>query len=570
MARPKRCFLSSTLDDLRVERLAVRDAIERAGFRPLMMESFTTDTRPPPELLVELVDSSTAMLLVLGARLGSRDPTSKKYFVQIEYERALAAGLQVHVFLSTPDRLIPEGQRPPSQKEQKDLTRFRTKLQAQHTVRTWKTTVQLEHEVFVALSKRRPAKQRSFTKVEQRPDSAPPVNTVAAEPDTEPTLTTASPLSPIVNYLDMVRWYESNLFAFDEVREKLERHVRSILLSLISNESLSDYSVYSRTKKPASLQGNLERPKPRHIFNEISDVHDLIGLRVVVLHESEVGKVSAEILSKLPGSSLEIKAPADPLSFGYRSDHIISPYHKPIAAKSGFRYEIQIRTFLQHTWAQVEHQLGYKATVYDDTSRRLFAQVSALLEIADGKFSELKERQQTAGIRTSSNEGEHSPKRRIEDHQGVDTPVLLTQQAISDYFIGHRWDSSTLLDMLFSRDFAFAVDVYDNGSNSSKSWGEPLFLLGSTDIATIDALHDFLDHNATRLVQIVGSIANRIEFTEVSPLLLLWIAALAAHADAMTQSPVQETRALLEQYGLFPEDDRDAIADIIAIKPYLH
>jgi ppGpp synthetase/RelA/SpoT-type nucleotidyltranferase len=569
MARPKRCFLSSTLEDLRGERLAVRDAIDRAGFRPLMMESFTTDTRPPAELLVELVDSSVVMLLVLGARLGSRDPSSRKYFVQIEYERAREAGLQIHVFLSTSDRLIPEGQRPPSQREQKDLAKFRSKLQAEHTVRTWKTTAQLEHEVFVALSRRRPAKRRSPPKVEPTAPFTTPSKTIEGSPEVDTTGPTASPLSPIVDYLNMVRWYEDNLFAFDEVRQKLERHVRSILLSLISNESLSDYSVYSRTKKPSSLQGNLERPKPGRIFKEISDVHDLVGLRVVVLHESEVGKVCAELLGKLPGSSLESKGRADPLSFGYRSDHILSPYPESIAKKSGFRYEIQIRTFLQHTWAQVEHQLGYKATVYDDTSRRLFAQVSALLEIADGKFSELKQRQQPAGKPPSIEKVEPSRQRRSADRTEIDGPVLLTQQAISDYFAGHRWDSAILLEMLLSRDFAFAVDTYDNGHNSSKSWGEPLFLLGASDIATIDALHDFLNNNAARLAQVIGSIGIRIEFTEVSPLLLLWVSALAAHADGMKRSPVEETRALLDQYGLFPEDDRDAIADLIAIKPYL-
>ena len=466
---------------------------------------------------------------------------------------------------------LPEGQRPPSQREQKDLARFRTKLQAEHTVRTWRTTTQLEHEVFVALSKR-PRRQvipKLSTKFELNSTSEKPTDITAAQSDSYATDSTASPLSPITNYLDMVRWYESNLFSFDEVREKLERHVRSILLSLLKDGRLTDYNVYSRTKKPASLQGNLERPKPGRIFNEIADVHDLVGLRVVVLHGSEVGKVSAELLAKLPGLSLEIKAPADPWSFGYRSDHILSPYPGPVGTMTGFRYEIQIRTFLQHTWAQVEHQLGYKATVYDDKSRRLFAQVSALLEIADGKFTELKERQQTSQKSHISTEEDRFPKRRTEDRPAFEAPILLTEQAASDYFTGHRWDSSVLLEMLLSRDFAFVVDTYDNGNSSSKSWAEPLFLLGATNIATVDALNDFLHSNAARLAQVIGSIENRIEFTEVSPLLLLWISALAVHADGMTRSPAQETRALLDQYGLFPEDDRDAIADLIAIKPYI-
>jgi ppGpp synthetase/RelA/SpoT-type nucleotidyltranferase len=568
MARQKRCFLSSPLEDLRLERLAVKDAIERAGLFPVMMESFTTDSRPPAELLADMIDSSSEFLLVLGARLGSRDRISRKYFVQLEYDRAIAADIQVHIFLSGKDRLIPEGQHQTSRTEQKELARFRDTLQAQHTVRVWSDAEQLKQDVFVALNTRRTVKRRVRSGLERigRTGTAQRTSQLALQKIETTGEAEVSPLSPVVGYVDMVSWYESNLFAFDEVREQLERHVRSILLALITIDALSDYTVYSRTKKPVSLQDNFERPRSGRLFRRIEDVHDLIGLRVVVLHESEVSMVANELLARLPGSTLEVKEPADPLSFGYKSYHVLSPFDGEIAGRSDFRFEVQIRTFLQHTWAQIEHRLGYKAPTYDSASRRLFAQVSALLEIADGKFSELKTRQPSNIKQGISSELDG---RQRADSQGSECNIsVLTEKMVLEYFSGGQWDSSMLLNLILQNQYAFSVTVSESGGSTTLNWIEPLLLLDASKIQSLEALHTFFENHAARLSEIVVAIGTRIEFTSVTPLLLLWIAALTSHADGMANSSAAEIRALLEQYALFPEDDRDAISDHISMKTY--
>jgi putative GTP pyrophosphokinase len=572
MGRQKRCFLSSTLSDLRIERQAVREAIERAGFLPVMMEFFTTDSRTPAQLVTDLVDTSAVLLLVLGASFGSKDQDSNKYFVELEYERAMSAGIPVHVFLSDKDRLIPEGQNSISQKEREELRRFRSKLQKAHAIRSWFSSEQLKHEVFVALSTRRKSKRRS-------PPGQGAINTIISKPNANivggstsstppiPEGSDFSPLSPTQNYIGIVAWYENNLFAFDETRELLERHVRSILLKLVTKDSPSDYTVYSRTKKPGSLQANLERPKHRGKIAEIEDVHDLIGLRVVVLHEIEVEEVTLELLAQIPNSTLEVKEPSDPLSFGYRSHHILSLYDGEIAGKSGFRYEIQIRTFLQHTWAQIEHKLGYKSTVYDDSSRRLFAQVSAILEIADGKFSELKQKQKF-GVTPAYNNEINVTSQETESALELTSLAPLTEQAVFDYFVGELWNSSKLQSFLFEKMFAFSINI--NEESNSLGWQEPLYLLGKSNIKSIGDLHEYFETKGARISAILAAINLQIEFSAVTPLLLLWTSALTAKADGMIHMPAVEVRALLESYSLFPEDDRDSIADIIATKPYLH
>ena len=55
------------------------------------------------------------------------------------------------------------------------------------------------------------------------------------------------------------------------------------------------------------------------------------------------------------------------------------------------KFEFQIRTILQHSWAEIEHDLGYKGEFeIPSTAKRTFYRVAALLEQADIEFVKLK------------------------------------------------------------------------------------------------------------------------------------------------------------------------------------
>jgi hypothetical protein len=62
---------------------------------------------------------------------------------------------------------------------------------------------------------------------------------------------------------------------------------------------------------------------------------------------------------------------------------------------SGLKCELQIRTVLQHAWAEIEHGIGYKPIFYGksavgDKIKSLFKSTAEILELADSNFVVIK------------------------------------------------------------------------------------------------------------------------------------------------------------------------------------
>ena len=93
-------------------------------------------------------------------------------------------------------------------------------------------------------------------------------------------------------------------------------------------------------------------------------------MRIITYFAEEVDAVAQLIEREFTidrKNSIDKRMALDPDQFGYLSVHYIVSLAAnrsqlpEYAALSGLSAEIQIRSILQHAWAEIEHDLGYKS-----------------------------------------------------------------------------------------------------------------------------------------------------------------------------------------------------------------
>jgi hypothetical protein len=78
-------------------------------------------------------------------------------------------------------------------------------------------------------------------------------------------------------------------------------------------------------------------------------------------------------------------------SFGYLSLHYICSLRTDDKEMAAVKFEIQMRTALQHVWSAIEHDIGYKGSVRLPAEyKRQFSRLAGMLELADDEFSRLR------------------------------------------------------------------------------------------------------------------------------------------------------------------------------------
>lgn len=150
-------------------------------------------------------------------------------------------------------------------------------------------------------------------------------------------------------------------------------------------------------------------------------VTDVIGLRVVCPFiedmsdaEEALEKAFEVVEVERKGSNYSFK------EFGYESTHLLIKIPEDIRKKRGQIdceiAEIQVRTILQDAWAEVEHELVYKAefTPFDDPMRRKLAAVNASLSLADIVFQEIRDYQRQ--LNRELGKRRESFFRKVEEH----------------------------------------------------------------------------------------------------------------------------------------------------------
>ena len=177
--------------------------------------------------------------------------------------------------------------------------------------------------------------------------------------------------------------YRTQLPLFQQQEKLIVERIRQVL----DEVGLLVAGLESRVKAEASLAGKLELKGGK--YKSLADITDIVGVRVITFYIDDVDKVASAIERLFEvdwDNSVDKRKSADIDSFGYLSLHLIC--QMPDAP---YRFEIQMRTVLQHAWANMNHDTGYKSGVEIPLEyRRSLSRLSGLLELADEQFSEIR------------------------------------------------------------------------------------------------------------------------------------------------------------------------------------
>ena len=196
--------------------------------------------------------------------------------------------------------------------------------------------------------------------------------------------------------------HEGLLQQFDAAQDRLHERGEATLGELNTllrrDGRVKAHSVTLRVKSRQSLSAKLLRPD--RTYDSLWSVTDLVGLRVIVYFDDDVDRVGQIIESNLSvdfAHSID-KRRLDASTFGYRSLHYVCPLdpvderaNASATADPVARCEIQIRTVLEHAWAEIEHDLGYKsASAAPSHVQRRLNRIAGLLELADQEFGSIR------------------------------------------------------------------------------------------------------------------------------------------------------------------------------------
>jgi putative GTP pyrophosphokinase len=187
--------------------------------------------------------------------------------------------------------------------------------------------------------------------------------------------------------------------------EEFAKTVRDILADAIKGKKLRVNDIQFRAKEVESFGEKAKTPsdqrpdEPKYI-NPFNEITDMAGVRVITFFPSTVIKVCECIEEEFDVFEKVDHTYASQVreKLGYQSIHYLItlksnrtklPEYKRFA---GLVAEIQVRTVMQHAWAEIEHDIRYKSAsaIPLEISRR-FMTLAGLLEIADREFEAIQQ-----------------------------------------------------------------------------------------------------------------------------------------------------------------------------------
>lgn len=201
--------------------------------------------------------------------------------------------------------------------------------------------------------------------------------------------------SPILKGIileNILQEYDKNSSLYDNFKNKMQ-----VLLKELLYQQVEYHNVSSRFKDRDSL---IKKIKRKDKYKQINEITDIVGCRIITYFEDDVDSI-VKIISK--EFNIDVKNSTNKINdlesekFGYLSHHIVCSINSNRSSLLEYqrykdiKFEIQVRSILQHAWAEIEHDIGYKSlSGIPKEIRRKFSRVAGLLETADENFCDIK------------------------------------------------------------------------------------------------------------------------------------------------------------------------------------
>ena len=202
-----------------------------------------------------------------------------------------------------------------------------------------------------------------------------------------------SPMSRLSNQYHS--WIHAHPTAAQDFRYTIEELLNDagIIFDRVATRVKQWPSLKAKAKKKRE-NGELMYPSPWE------DIHDVLGVRINVFHSTVIPEALAVLGETFDAKRSVDKAAETRISggFGYGSHHLVLTVTEDSTAALeelvpyvGWTFEVQIRTVLQHAWAEFEHDIRYKQGPNPPSPQvdRLFTLAAGLIELADQQFDEI-------------------------------------------------------------------------------------------------------------------------------------------------------------------------------------
>ncbi|MBZ8178119.1 GTP pyrophosphokinase family protein [Corynebacterium poyangense] len=232
-------------------------------------------------------------------------------------------------------------------------------------------------------------------------------------------------------------WVREHPQAADDIAADVE--------DLLVDAGVTFDSVTARLKTWPSLKAKAKQTRPDGSLaypDPWNDIHDLVGVRVTTYHSTEIPRAISVLRDSFQVVKSVDKTEETRVSgsFGYGSHHLVLrvPHNTlDLAEYRGLSFEVQVRTVLQHAWAEFEHDIRYKRgdqenNHLDPQVDRAFTLAAGLIELADQQFDQI------AAIQSGSADTSDNLELKAETLPGVLAVLLGTNFPLSR-FEHYRW-----------------------------------------------------------------------------------------------------------------------------------